>query len=250
MSKIYEALKKAEREKTALRDQGIPQAPDRVPAPAPAMDTQLPQVAVEEYQKMINTIKLKSTDRNMATILMTSSVHGEGTSSICSQFARALAQAGQEKVLLVDANLRSPVLHDIFGLEREGGFVELMEGVAAEENLAKQTDLPGLFVITSGRPTADPSPLLGLPFLKEVLSRWSRDYSYVLFDSSPVLAYADAAILGRLIDGVVLVVQAGKTRWEVIRRAQDTLKDAQASLLGVVLNRRQYVIPKRLYRRL
>ncbi len=250
MSKIYEALKKAEREKTAVRAGGAPPPPAFTPPAMPTVGLQLPLAAVEEYQKMINTIKLKSAEQRIATILVTSSVHGEGTSCICAQFARSLVQAGQERILLVDANLRSPVLHDIFGLERAGGFVELMEDGVSQEKLIKKTDLPGLFLVTSGRSTDDPSRLLSLPPLKEALSRWNREYTYVLLDSSPVLAYADAMILSRLIDGLILVVQAGKTRWEVIRRAQEALKNVKAPLLGVVLNKRQYVIPKKVYRRL
>jgi capsular exopolysaccharide synthesis family protein len=256
MSKIYEALKKAEREKVASEKKAVtkradePQASTVQPGPPSKVDLRLPPVVAEEYRKMLNALNLKHAGAKVKTLLMTSSVHGEGTSSVCSQFARSLTQEGREKVLLVDSNLRNPILHNIFGLRREAGFVELMEGNASAEELIKETKIPGISVLTSGRASADPSPLLSSPRLKEVLTHWSRRYSYVLFDSSPVLAYADALILSRVIDGVVLVVQAGKTRWEIIRRAQDTLSNVKAPLLGVVLNRRQFVIPKGVYKRL
>lgn len=250
MSKIYEALKKAEREKGTLQDDVVPQPSPVEPTPGPLVDSQLPPAIAEEYRKMCNALNIKNPNHKVKAILITSSVHGEGTSSVCSQFARSLAQGGQENVLLVDANLRSPVLHDLFGLERKGGLVELMEGTASASEVVKKTDFPGLFVITSGQSARDPSGLLSSPHLKEALAQWKRRYSYVLIDSSPALAYADAVILSRLIDGVLLVVQAGKTRWEVIHRAHDTLSNIKAPLLGVVLNRRQYLIPRRLYKRL
>lgn len=252
MSKIYEALKKAEREKegTALKKEVPQPSAEETPSRPREGDSSLSSAAAEEYRKMHDIIKAANSNHEVRSVLILSSVHSEGTSSVCSQFARSLVQSGQEKVLLVDANLRSPVLHDLFSLERKSGIVELLEGKVSGKEVVKETNFPGLFVITSGQPTEDPPHLLGSSRLKEALTEWERSYSYILFDSSPVLAYADAAILSRLIDGVVLVVQAGKTRWEVIRKAQDTLNNAQANFLGVVLNRRQYVIPKRVYKRL
>lgn len=199
---------------------------------------------------MCNAINVRNPNQKVQDIVITCSVHGEGVSSVSRDFACALIQSGQEKVLLVDANLRKPVLHDVFGLERRGGLVELLTGSASGPEVIKQTNFSGLFVITSGQPAEEPSRLLNSSRLKEALAEWNREYSYVLFDSCPVLNYADAVILSHLVDGVVLVVQAGKTRWEVVRRAQDTLNNAKAVVLGVVLNRRQYVIPKLIYKRL
>ena len=250
MSKIYEALKKAQQEKATLGDQGAPQpSPLEFPS-GPMLDSQLTPAVAEEYRKMLNSIKLTNPNHKIKAILMASSIQGEGTSSVCSQFALSLVQSSQERVLLLDANLRSPVLHDLFGLERGGGFVELMEGSASASEVVKETNFPGLFVITSGQPAGDYTRLLNSPRLQEALAEWKRDYSYVLMDSPPVLAYADAVILSRLFDGVVLVVQAGKTRWEVIRKARETLMNVKVPILGVVLNRRQYFIPKKVYKRL
>jgi capsular exopolysaccharide synthesis family protein len=250
MSKIYEALKKAQSEKATVGEQSAPQPSPVQPATGPMPDSKLSPEVAEEYRKMINRITLKNPHQQVKAILITSSVHGEGASSVCSQFALSLAKGNQEKVLLLDANLRSPMLHEFFGLERKGGFVEFMEGAASAGDVVKKTNFPGLFVITSGEPAGDYTCLLDSPRLKEALAEWKRDYSYVLIDCSPILAYADAVVLSRLSDGVVLVVQAGKTRWEVIRRARETLVNVKVPILGVVLNRRQYVIPKRVYKRL
>jgi capsular exopolysaccharide synthesis family protein len=250
MSKIYEALKKAQREKAAVGEHGEPQLSPVQPPTGLMPSLQLSLEVAEEYRKMINRIALKNPNQQVKAILIASSVHSEGTSWICSQFALSLAKGNQKKVLLLDANLRSPILHQLFGLDRKGGFVEFMEGAASAGDVVKETNFPGLFVITSGAPAGDYTRLLDSRRLKEGLTEWRRDYSYVLVDCSPILAYADAVVLSQLFDGVVLVIQAGKTRWEVVQRAQMTLVNVKVPILGVVLNRRQYVIPKRVYKRL
>ena len=250
MSKIYEALKKAEKERSVAGDETVLQPSPIEPSPRPSVDGALPPTIAEEYRKMCNAINVRNPNKKVKDIVVTCSVHGEGVSSVSRDFACALIQGGQEKVLLVDANLRNPVLHDAFGLERRGGLVELLSGSASGPEVIKPTNFSGLFVITSGQPAEEPSRLLNSDRLKEALAEWNREYSYVLFDSCPVLNYVDTVILSHLVDGVVLVVQAGKTRWEVVRRAQDTLNNAKAVVLGVVLNRRQYVIPKLIYKRL
>lgn len=252
MSKIYEALKKAEKDQERVSTESTDQKSGTVwySNLSAKESTSLPQAAVEEYQKMHSTLKSNKAEQEIKTILILSSVHGEGASSVCSQFARSLAQGGEESVLLVDADLRTPRQHHFFDLEREDGLVELLEGKLSTDQVVKKTRQSNLFVVTAGGPTEDPSRLLGTPRLKEALTEWKQQYTYIICDSSPALAYADAIILARLANGVILVVQAGKTRWEVIRKAQDTLNNAKATLLGVVLNKRQYVIPKRIYRRL
>lgn len=252
MSEIYEALKKAEKEKED-RAQGTP-APAAGTADRPASEgkpsSSKASIPSEEYQRMASTLRTIGADRQIKAVLFLSSVHGEGTTSVCAQFARSVVQGGDEKVLLVDANLRSPTLHGFFGIEREKGLTELLEHPGSTDTIIRKTGTPGLSVITSGAPTQDAPKLLGSPVLKEALSQWRQQYSWVIVDTAPALAYADAVVLGRLLDGVILVVQAGKTRWEVIRKAQENLKNARANILGVVLNKRQYVIPKPIYRRL
>jgi len=251
MSEIYEALKKAEMEKESQRQ--IPRRPGvettEGSSPSGKRSSSDSAIPVEEYQKMASTLRTNGTERQIKTILFLSSVHGEGTSSICAQFARSIAKGGGESVLLVDANLRSPTLHDLFGLKRENGLVELLGGVSAD-TVIRETDTPGLSVITAGAPTQDAPRLLSSPILRNVLTEWRERYTWVIFDTSPALAYADAVVLGRLLDGVIFVVQAGKTRWEVIRKAQEILSNTKANVLGVVLNKRQYVIPRPIYRRL
>jgi protein-tyrosine kinase len=252
MSEIYEALKKAEKEKESRmqRAQALAaEAVGRLESPGEYSSSDS-DITIEEYQKMSSTLRTFDSDRQIKTVLFLSSVHGEGTSSVCAQFARTIAQGKGEKVLLVDANLRSPTLHEFFDLEREHGLTELLESGDATDAVIRQTGIPGLSVITAGAPAQDAPRLLASPHLKKLLSEWKERYSWIIFDTSPVLAYADAVVLGRLLDGIVLVVQAGKTRWEVIRKAQEILKNAKVNILGVVLNKRQYVIPKPIYRRL
>ena len=252
MSEIYEALKKAERDKeNRTPDAQMPVAEaDRRSAPISERSSSSSAIPAEEYQKMSSALRTIDTEREIKAILFLSSVRGEGTSSVCAQFARSIVQGSAEKVLLVDANLRRPSIHSLFGLERESGLADVLDGQASASDMIRKTEIPGLSIITAGTPTQDAPRLLGSAHFKKTLAEWKQHYSWVIFDSSPALAYADAVILGRLLDGVILVVQAGKTRWEIIRRAQEILKNAKANILGVVLNKRQYVIPRPIYRRL
>jgi len=252
MSEIYEALKKAEKEKQdrTAGPQGPPAETETQAARSNSVLSADPTIPAEEYQKMSSALRTIGTNRKIKSVLFLSSVHGEGTSSVCAHFARSIAQGDGEKVLLVDANLRSPILHMFFDLERGNGLTELLAGGASGDAIIRKTSTPGLSLVTAGAPTQDAPRLLGSAHLKEVLTEWRERYSWIIVDTSPALAYADAVVLGRMMDGVILVVQAGKTRREVIGKAQEILKNAKASVLGVVLNKRQYVIPKPIYRRL
>jgi capsular exopolysaccharide synthesis family protein len=252
MSEIYEALKKAEREKgdrTRVTNSPNMEA-DRFPPPSGEASSSNHMLPAEEYRKMYNTLRMVGNDRTIRSVLILSSVHGEGTSSVCSQFARSVAQGEGEKVLLVDANLRNPTIHNFFDLEQGAGLVDLLEGRVSADEVIRETEPRGLSIVMAGSPTTNAPKLLGSSHLIKALEIWKERFSLVIFDTSPVLTYADAVVLGRFVDGVILVVHAGKTRWEVIQRAQEILKNAKANILGVVLNKRQYVIPKPVYRRL
>lgn len=199
---------------------------------------------------MYSALRTIGNDREIKAVLILSSVHGEGASLVCFQFAHSIAQGEGEKVLLVDANLRNPSLHSLCDLEQGTGLVDLLEGRVSADEIVRETAQPGLSIVTAGAQTKDAPRLLGSSQLIKAVEIWKKRFSLVIFDTSPVLAYADAVVLGRFLDGVIMVVHAGKTRWEVIQRAQEILKNAKANVIGVVLNKRQYVIPKLVYRRL
>ena len=149
----------------------------------------------------------------------------------------------QQNILLVDANMHRPKLHRYFGLEADNGLAEILEFNKDWQDLAKPIKDSNLEIITAGQTSMNPVELLSRESFQQVLQEWQDMYRYVIFNSPPVLSYVDALTLSSIVDGVVLVVSAGKTRWEVAQNAKRKLLAAQSKLLGVALNRRKMDIP-------
>ena len=148
-----------------------------------------------------------------------------------------LAQAGQ-KVILVDSDLRRPTLHTFFGLDNNVGLTDLLvDGVELSDRVLKPTGQDGLRLVASGHLPPNPSELLGSDSMRNMLHQLEEHADVVVLDSPPLLAVADASILGSIVGGAILVVHAGNTRNESARRAKDTLDNSGVKLLGVVVNR-------------
>ena len=183
------------------------------------------------------------------TLLFSSSLSGEGTSTVLSDFAITLGRDGFSTVL-IDGNMRKPSLHRRFDLMKLNGLTELIsEDIDLYEGL-KKTEVPNLYVITAGRSLSDPIFIFRSERLKNLIQDLKEDFDYVLIDSPPVNLYSDSIQLANIVDGVILVTRAERTRLEVVRRAKEHLEEVNAPLLGVVLNGRRYVIPDFLYKRL
>lgn len=166
--------------------------------------------------------------------MVTSPRSSEGKSLIVANLAATTAQAGLN-VVAVDADLRRPRLHRLFGLDARSGLSEsLVEGTA--EGRLHPTDIEGLSALTSGGLPPDPAQLLASPRTKELLQQLAEQADAVVVDSAPILPVADAAVLAPAVDGVLLVLRAGKSRREAAQQAVERLHQAGANLVGVVLN--------------
>ena len=163
------------------------------------------------------------------------------------EIASLLCRDGSAQAVLVDANLRSPSQHLAFRLERTGGLSELATQGLAPEAAVRQGPGSPLPIVTAGRPAGSPTAILGLPALKAAIEQLRARFDWVILDGPPITVYSDAAILAPLVDGVVLVVEAEKTRWEVVSQAKRTLEESGGRILGAVLNRQRYHIPPALY---
>lgn len=172
---------------------------------------------------------------NLKTLLVTSTVEGEGKSTMAANLAVAFAQQGV-RVLLVDSDMRRANLHLMFGLKRSPGLSALLEGQAAMADVIQSTQIPNLSVIAAGAVPTNPAELLGGPSVRELLGTLAAQFELVLLDSPPLLAVADASILGALTDGVLLVVRAGRAEREAISAARDLLAEVGANMVGAVLN--------------
>lgn len=153
-------------------------------------------------------------------------------------------------VLLVDADLHQPSIHRYFGLELENGLAEMIEEKSNWREMARPVRDSNLQVITAGTTHLNPVELLSSERFRDLVETWKKEFRYVIFNSPAVLNYVDSLSLAMVVDGVVLVVRAGQTRWDSAQKAKYKLSTAQANLLGVTLNRRKMDIPAGLYKRL
>ncbi len=156
----------------------------------------------------------------------------------------------RECILLVDANLHAPSIHRYFGQHAEDGLAEIIADQRDWNELAKPVRDSNLKIITAGNVKTNPVALLGSPRFYSLVEEWKHEFRYVIFNSPAVLHHVDALSLAAAVDGVVLVVRAGQTRWDSAQKAKQKLATAHAHLLGVALNRRKMDIPDGLYKRL
>jgi capsular exopolysaccharide synthesis family protein len=189
----------------------------------------------EAYRALRTNLDFAGLDQALQTLVVTSAGVGEGKSTTLANLAVVSAQAGR-KVILVDADLRRPTLHQIFGLNNETGLTTAM---IDDQTLAspplQQTPVEGLSVLTSGPLPANPADLMGSRRMEEVIAALLEQADQILFDTPPIVAVTDAAVLATKVDGVLLIVSAGKTRREYARLAVQRLEQINARLVGTVL---------------
>lgn len=184
--------------------------------------------------------------RHSRIIVFSSSTREEGNTTVLSYFGRHLSRSG-ENVILLDANLRHPSLHNVFNVRKEEGLAEIaLHGRGLEECLKPVNG--SLSVITSGsaEPERTGDVLESENFDNVLVELWDRP-GWALFDCAPVNLYNDAALLAKKLDGIVITLKAESTRQEVAESAKKRLERAGANIIGIVLNRRQLHIPSWLY---
>src|SRR3990172_9694612 len=196
-----------------------------------------PKSAVSEaYRTFRTNIQFAQLDKPVRAILVTSPGPSEGKSTTIANLAITLAQQ-EIKTVLIDADLRKPVLHSVFGLSREKGLTHYLMGKAALEEIIQPAGIENLSLVSCGALPPNPAELLGSQKLKELLERMKAQFEMVLFDSPPAMAVTDAVVLSTLLDGAVLVVSSGQTNRNSLRYATSALKNVGANVLGVVLNK-------------
>ncbi len=189
----------------------------------------------EAYRTLRTNLDFAGLDRPLRTLVVTSAGVGEGKSTTLANLAVVSAQAGR-RIALVDADLRRPTLHEIFGLDNSSGLTTMMMDEALLTSPPLQaTGVEGLTVLTSGPLPPNPAELMGSRRMEEVIAALVERADQVLFDTPPVVAVTDAAVLATRVDGVLLVIHAGKTRREVARMAVQRLQQINVRLVGTVL---------------
>ena len=189
--------------------------------------------AAEAYRTLRTNLQFSSLDRPLRTILATSTAPNEGKSTTIANLAVTMAQA-EQRVLLVDCDLRRPTLHTIFNLPNDVGLTSMM--LQDDERLPVQaTAVPGLTLLSSGPLPPRPADILGSRRMEQVIAMLKEQADIVLFDTPPVNAVTDAAVLATKVDGVLLVFRSGATRRDHARDARKLLEKVNAHIVGVVL---------------
>lgn len=191
----------------------------------------------EAYRMIRSNIQFRSNDHPPKSIIITSALPGEGKSTTAANLAIVMAQA-ELKTVIVDADLRRPTQHQLFQIPSTKGLTDFLLRVSKPDlnDYLKETFVNNLYVLTSGVLPSNPSELLGSQRMDQLLASLSEFADIVIFDSTPMAAFADAAVLSTKMDGAVLVTLAGQTRLDVVRQAHLNLQQVGANLLGGVLN--------------
>jgi len=190
--------------------------------------------AAEAYRTLRTNILFSSLDKPIHTLLLTAAEPTPEKSLTAANLAVTMAQA-EQRVLLVDCDLRQPMLHTIFGLSNEHGLTSSI--LDQDAPLAIQpTEVAGLSLLPSGPLPPRPADLLGSRRMEHLLARLRQTADIVIFDTPPVQNVTDALVLATRVDGVLLVVQAGRSRRDRVREARQKLEKVKANVLGVVLS--------------
>jgi capsular exopolysaccharide synthesis family protein len=202
---------------------------------------QHPKSAVSEAFRSLRTSLMFSTPQGLPkTILVTSPGPGEGKTTTAINLATVMAQNGA-KVLIIDADLRKPRLHRDFKVPHAPGLTNRIAGVNGGEESTSSAIIPttvdGLFIMPSGNQAPNPAELLSSERMSKIIAMASRAFDCVVIDTAPILGLADSLVLSRAVDGVIMVMAAGKTTKTSVKACVRRLNQVQAPLLGQVLNR-------------
>lgn len=238
MSRTYEVLQRLE------KDQPEPLA-------GPGSNGRrgvLPVAAGEEVLRLVQQVFRTSPDQPHV-VVFSSIGPGDGCTWVCMNTALTLASQNSGSICVVDANLRSPSLHKEFGIENRQGLSEALNQSGSIRNYVQQIAGSNLWVLPAGSATAL-QPQLVFESLRVRLAELRAEFETVLIDTPPASLYSDAVQLGRLSDGVILVLQGNTTRRESALSVKESFDAANVRLLGAVLNKRTFPIPQKLYNRL
>lgn len=242
MSKIYEALR---------RHEHVP-ALEAEPAPAPLHLPDNYLVANREMQTLFRSVESLTSEIQGGAILMFSSAHpGEGKTSVCGSFAATLAQHFGKSVLVLDVD-RNHALTRQWGSQKDLSLSALAKSpesvLQTSKHLGERGSISAVPIGPLVGSASGDTPDLSL--LRNVRERLARTFNYVLIDAPSVADVSWIPSIGAIADGVILVVEAERTRWPVVVQARQDFESSGAKVMGVFLNRRKFYIPSRIYRRL
>lgn len=182
---------------------------------------------------------------DVKTILVTSSNTREGKSVAAVSIAYALYKDTNLKVLLIDGNFHAPRLNELFNVDPAPGFADYILNNA--ENVFKETEFEGILLMPQGSTVANPLDVFRAKNFSDKLNALRNTFDYVICDGHSVMGASDTSMAARYFDGVVIVVECEKTKWEVMQMSVEKIRKLQGNVIGAVMNRRKYYVPRSLY---
>jgi protein-tyrosine kinase len=248
LGKVFKALERAEQEFHSSNPETVTVTDQWEQAAAPALQPPDTPLALKEYERLAAVIRRAHAESSVKTVLLTSSVHGEGTTTVAANLARTLAGRESLSVLLVDANFRRPALSRLFHSDAAAGLTELLFKEASWDAAVKETAQPNLHLLAAGKPPPNLSQLFELARFEEILEEFRTEFDLTLFDAPALLTSTETPTLASKVDQVLLVAQAERTRGDLLAQSKEELERSGAKVFGVVLNRKKSYGPRWLQR--
>jgi capsular exopolysaccharide synthesis family protein len=188
----------------------------------------------EQYRRLAAVLHDAQSTTGLQVVMVASAVAGEGKTLTAANLALTFSESYQKRVLLIDGDLRRPTLHSVFRLETTAGLADGLLSPSDTKMLVRQVS-QRLAVLPAGRPSSDPMAGLTSDRMKQLLDEARQSFDWVILDTPPVVLLPDAHLMTSMVDGAVLVVRAGSTPFELVRRATEAL--GRSRIVGAVLNR-------------
>ncbi len=198
----------------------------------------------EAFRSIRTNLSFLSPDKPLQSILITGGGASVGKSLVLVNLAISIAQ-NEKKVIIIDADMRRPMLHRFFGMTNFGGLSNILTNEDTFENVLRETDIENLKVISAGIIPPNPAELLSSKKMEEVLKKAQNNADMILIDSPPAVAVTDPVIISNKVDGVILVVASHQTQKDLLQSAQENLEKANANIIGTILNK--YPVKKSRY---
>jgi len=199
--------------------------------------------AATEVRRIYSFILAKSSEKNSQSVLISSSMVGEGKTTCASLIAIIAAVQSNRQTLLIDGDLRKPSIHKLFELSLSSGIGEVAAGKIELDDALRKTDIDNLTVLTAGQISENPIELINKGIFTDILQKLKSRFGFIFVDCPPIIPVSDPLLLAPHVDGTVLVIRAGATSRKVVERAYRLLEQASVEIIGIVLNNLNGVLP-------
>jgi capsular exopolysaccharide synthesis family protein len=200
-------------------------------------------VVATEFRRLLHNITRPVDGIERKSFLVTSAMLSEGKSTVAAYLAITAAAYKKRKTILIDCDLRRPTVHKLFNLPIENGITDLIDGSIKVEDAFRSTSLKNLWVVTAGTLKDNPTELFEGDSVKHAIEQIKFYFDVVFVDCAPVIPVSDPVVLAPELDALLLVVKAGSTQKDVIKRACDIIGRSDTTIAGVVLNNVEGVLP-------